>query len=123
MLQTTPEEFTTKVAAAGFEVEEEAVIDDTYYFLVRHPEHDGTELAVTVCEDEVVEVERHVVGGVEYELGADVDEEEFEELEFEQKQHLYNIDFGEFVDKTDDVTTFEELLAIFNEQITVRPTL
>lgn len=123
MLDITPEEFTATVAAAGFEVEEDSVIDESFYLLVRHPEHEGTELAVLICEDEVVEVERNVIGGEEGALSANLGQDEFDNLNASQKNHLYNIDFGEPIDAVENITTIEELLAIFNEQIKVRPTL
>lgn len=121
MLTITPEEFAVKMRAEGFEVEEDAVLEDTHYLLVKHPDEEGIVIAVTVCENQVEEVERNVEDGPEFELGAHYPT--LDSLTPAQQHHLYEIDFGKFFDEVDDIQEFDELLAIIKENIKVKTEL
>lgn len=121
MLTITPKDFTDKMRAAGFDVEEDAVLEDTHYLLVKHPQEEGIVIAVTVCENQVEEVERTVEEGPEFELGATYPT--LDTLTPAQQQHLYEIDFGKFLDESEQVKTFDELLDIIKTNIKVKTEL
>lgn len=123
MLTITPKDFTTKMQAEGFEVEEDSVIEETHYLVITHPDEEGIFIAVTVCENQVEEVERIVEGGPELDLIAGSPSVFDEKFTPEQQEHLKEIYFGKFLDDSDSAESFEDILALVKENLKVRTEL
>ena len=123
MLNITPEDFMTKMRAEGFEVEEDSFIEETHYLVITHPDEEGLFVAVTVCEDQVEEVERIVEAGPELDLIAGSPKIDDKKFTPEQQEHLKEIYFGKFLDESDDAETFEDILAIVKDNLKVRTEL
>lgn len=121
MIEITPKEFIRLLSAEGFVVEEDAQVDDSFYYSVRHPDEEGICIEVVISDDEVEDVERKVYGGPEVDLKRQYPT--LDGLTKEQVDHLFTIDFGTYFPEVEGFNTFEELLDLIKANIKVNPVL
>ena len=121
MIEITPDEFVNLLTAEGFVVEEDAQVDESFYYSVRHPDEEGIYIEVIVSDDEVENVERKVDGGLEGDLKHQYPT--LDGLTKEQVDHLFTIDFGTYFPEIESFDTFDELLDLIKENIKVNPVL
>lgn len=126
-LTFTRDELERALLPLGYQIEEEADLEDTVYLAITHFDHRGIviELSYLVEECMIDQMSREVVSGVESRLYDEesLTQDEYDSLAQAQRDHIYNIRFGEQLDRHDDFEDMNELIELIEDKIRVQAAL